>query len=993
MTAATVYTIQGGIPFVDALAAGILEQSGGDPLALSRMTVLLPNRRACRVLRDAFLRLGDGRPILPPRMSPLGDLDAEALDFELEELPGPAGLAEIPPALSDVRRQVLLTRLILSRRDLALTPDQAAWLATELARLIDQVHTQGLTFDRLADLVPEALAEHWRLTVAFLGIVSETWPKILAAEGGIDKADRRNRLLSAQTELWRARPPADPVIAAGSTGSIPATAALLTVVAGLPAGAVVLPGLDRAVDDETWAAIDEGHPQFGMRELLAGMGVDRRMVADWPAAARHRPFPDRSRLVTQVLRPAVTTDAWRTPGDVVAPMLEGLERIDCPTPQEEAGVIAMLMREALEAPGRTAALVTPDRRLARRTAVALQRWGVAVDDSGGRPLAETPVGAFLRLACDCAVQGAAPVALLALLKHPLAAGGQAPGQFRRAVRTLERALLRGPRPAPGLAGLQAALATADRRQPAIADERAGLRRWLARFERMAAPFFALVAGTAAPAALLAAHGRFVEDLAATDDEPGAARLWRHEDGEAAAQKLADLAAAAADMPAIDGRHYPGLLDALLAGVLVRPHYGRHPRLFIWGPLEARLQQADLLILGGLNEGTWPAEAAVDPWMSRPMRLDFGLPAPERRIGLSAHDFAQALAAPRVVLTRSQRVDGTPTVPSRWLLRLDAVLEGAGLPPQAQWSAAPRLALLRALDEAGAARPIVPPAPRPPAAARPRRLSVTEIGTWMSDPYAVYARRVLGLEPLEPLEAEPDAADLGQVVHAALAAFMQSCPGALPAEAHTRLLDLGRQAFGPLLAHPGIRAFWWPRFERIADWLISVEAHRRAVFMPAACEVAGRLTLVAPGGPFTLTARADRIDRAADGRLAIIDYKTGGVPGDADIDAGVAPQLPLEAAIAVAGGFDGIAGAAVAELAHWRLSGRRPAGEVRTIDPARIDRLIGDARAGLLALVARFDDPATPYLSQPRPERVPRYSDYDHLARVQEWAAGPAGDEA
>ncbi len=402
-----------------------------------------------------------------------------------------------------------------------------------------------------------------------------------------------------------------------------------------------------------------------------------------------------------------------------------------------------------------------------------------------------------------------------------------------------------------------------------------------------------------------------------------------------------------------------------------------------------MQRADLMILGGLNEASWPPEPTVDPWLSRPMRAQFGLPAPERRIGLSAHDFVQCASAPRVVLTRAEKVEGVPTVPSRWLARLENLLRG--------WDRADRidagpawLGWHEALDRPDAVRPVAPPAPRPPVAARPRRLSVTQIETWMRDPYAIYARRILRLKPLEPIDADPGAAERGSFVHNALELFVGAYPEALPANAYERLIDYGREAFAPALDRPAVWAFWWPRFERIARWFVETERTRRDGLAVIASEVPGRLEIAAPAGTFTLVARADRIERRTGGGLAVIDYKTGSVPSGAEIARGLYPQLPLEAAIATAGGFDGVAAAAVDELAHWHLSGGEPAGQLKPVKGDAAE-LAGRAHAGLARLIAEFDDPATPYHAMPDPEHPLAFNDYAHLARIKEWADLDGGD--
>jgi ATP-dependent helicase/nuclease subunit B len=453
--------------------------------------------------------------------------------------------------------------------------------------------------------------------------------------------------------------------------------------------------------------------------------------------------------------------------------------------------------------------------------------------------------------------------------------------------------------------------------------------------------------------------------------------------------MADLRQAASGFPPMPGDRYPALLGQLLSSQVVRPGYGRHPRLAIWGPLEARLQHGDLLILGGLNEGTWPAEVAADPWLSRPMRRDFGLPAPERRIGLAAHDLAQAMGAPHIVLTRALRVEGTPTVPSRWLLRLDGLLRTIGIDP-ARLFGGEWLYWQAQLDAPAAVAAIAPPEPRPPVDKRPRQMRVTQVETWRRDPYAVYARYILRLHPLDPIDAEPSAADRGIWIHHALERFVKEYPRALPDDALDRLLTIGRQVFGAEMDRPAVGAFWWPRFEAIARWFVEQERERRAVLAAVHAEVRGTLQLDGPEGPFLLTATADRIERGRDGRLTIIDYKTGGIPSKREIEHGFAPQLPLEAAIAQAGGFADVVKGDVADLQFWRLTGGNPVAEAKGVngDPQSLAKA---AVAGLTGLIAAFDRQETPYRSIPDPAFAPRYSDYAHLARVKEWSVGGQDD--
>jgi len=981
-----VFTIAPGVPFLDALAAGILEQNGATPESLSRVTILLPTRRACRSLSEAFLRLSDGKPMLLPKMTPLGDIDEDELAFASDDGFGGEAAFDIAPAIPALRRQLLLTRLIMARKDSPTTPDQAARLAQELARLLDQVQTERLSFDGLEKLVSEdGLSGHWRKILEFLAILTEHWPAILDAEGALDPTSRRNLLLDQQAALWRQSPPDGPVIAAGSTGSIPATAALLKVIAEMPGGALVLPGLDKDADDVIWQGLDPTHPQYGLANLLKTLGMERADVANWSSPVKAVADPARTLLINDALIPANLTDHWQYRAAPDAKALDGVSMIEADSERGEAGMIALIMRQTLESDGKTAALVTPDRTLARRVTAELARWGIDIDDSAGRPLAETPPGVFLRLCARVITDGLAPITLLALLKHPYAAGGMKPVAFRALVRRLEYALLRGPRPGPGIKGLRDALSEA---KPELTS---GVEQIIDCLDGVISPFVDPFAAKDAPLKdLLQAHVGFAEALAASAEKDGAALLWAGEDGEALAAFFAELNDAADTLEPISPWQYPALMDALLGPRAHRPRYGRHPRLHIWGLLEARLQQADVTILGSLNEGSWPPEAQASPWMSRPMLEKFGLSQPERRLGLTAHDFTQAASGKQVIFSRAVRSGGSPSVPSRWLLRLEVRIKGTQLQDALRANPESKR-LFDGLDRPERYQEPTEPLPRPPLASRPRSMSVSSIETWIRDPYSIYARNILELKVLDPLDADPGAAERGTVIHEALDRFVKRWPAALPENAHQELLKIGAAVFDEEMTNATLRAFWWPRFERIAQWFINNEHKQRAGGRtPLKMETSGELTFKAAGGDFTLKARADRIDRSSDGGLAIIDYKTGAVPSKNQMTSGLTPQLTLEAAMAKQGCFTEVDAAAVSALIYMRLSGGREAGKESGVSED-VETLAADALQGLKDRVAAYDDENTPYLSRPVPMFSRRFGDYDHLARVKEWMAGDDGE--
>lgn len=1004
-------SIPTGASFVDALAFGLMAETADDPLRLSTITILLPNRRACRAMQEAFLRhgAGGGRALMLPRLMPLGDLDEGALSLQglaLDLSLGEAMSADIPPAVPNLRRQMLLAELVqgaaaASLPGGAMPLDQAARLAAELMRLFDQVETERLDFAAIRNLAPEEMAEHWQLTLRFLDILRDSWPEILASEGGIDPMHRRNLLLERQGRLWRERPPQDPVIAAGSTGSIPASADLIATIAGLPKGLVVLPGLDFQADPEAWEkiAIDPAHPQFGLAHLLSRLEAKREDVWLWPYSPPDGPErgapSTRSKIVAAAMLPADATRDWPQlaqnlgqPKGLAEVAWRDVSRVDCRTEQEEAGMIALMLREAvaLPAPYR-AALVTPDRGLARRVAAELRRWGIEIDDSAGTPLGMTEPGLFFNLIAAALAEELAPVSLLALLKHPLSAAGMPHASFQSQVRRLEVYILRGARPAPGIAGLRAALAAAK----CDDDIRAELDAFI---DRLADLFGAAGdwLGAVSMTDRLQRHIKLAETLAARPESTGAENLWRDEAGEAMAGFLNDMMRAVRGMSPVQPASYAALLQELGNGIEVRPRYGLHPRLFIWGPLEARLQQVDLMILAGLNEGVWPGEVAIDPWLSRPMRKTFGLPSPERKIGLAAHDFQQALGAPRVVMTRAQRVGGKPSVPSRWLLRLDAFLRALGIIVPIEGPSLYRGWQMR-LDWPDAPPvPLARPAPQPGAKFRPTRLSVTQIETWMRDPYALYARHILNLRALDPLDQEPGVADLGSLFHDILDRFLKEVGLPLPLDAEARLVAFGEAAFAADMARPAVWAFWWPRFRQMAGWFVSEMHERQAEIAAIATETRGTLLIGEVSPAFTLTAKADRLDRLRDGSIAIIDYKTGTIPSARDVALGFAPQLPLEAAIAQRGGFEIARGANVARLEYWHLKGGREGCAVLPVklpdsrNPADPMTLADEAYRGLVRLLEAYGMDEASYVARPRESFALGYNDFEHLARFAEWAS-------
>ena len=980
-----VFTIPPHFAFADALVAGLIALHGGDKTGLARGLVLVPNNRAARAIQDAFVRRSGGGLLLP-RLVPVGDPELdERIGGMLEPLDD--GAPSVPPAVAPELRLMLLARLVQDH--LGADAAEALRLAADLAATLDQLLIEEVKPSRLAEFVAELpeLSRHWQKSLDQLQLILGDWPELLRSRGLIDLADRRNRLLAAVGQRWREQPPPGFVCAAGITIGGPAVARLSGIVARLEQGMVVLPGLDLALPEEEWDSLGphapdpatgrarapiETHPQFHLKLLLERMGIGRGEIRRWrwggqasasEADGRPRGTPAaRSRAIAHAMAPPAFTRKWQALKPAER-RLGGVRALELADPAEEAQAIALALREALESPGQTAALVTPDRGLARRVSALLRRWGVEADDSAGRPLAQTPPGTLLLAAAAAAAERFAPVPLLALLKHPLVMAGPGRLAWLDGARQLDLAL-RGPRPAARLVGLFAHLREQGGRDAAL---RARAESWWAEVAPLLQPLEDRFAAETGLAALLGALREAVSRLAGD-------AIWSGPAGRAAAELVADLEAAAGEGPErASAGQLPALLERLMAPVAVRPPYGQHPRIFIWGLIEARLQHADLMVLGGLNEGVWPALPAPDPWLAPRLRAELGLPSLERRIGLAAHDFACALGARQVLVTRARRDARAPAIASRFWLRLEAMTGGLTRAPSLRkWA--------RAIDRPAAHRPAKRPAPAPPARLRPKSISVTEVDRLKADPFAFYARKLLGLAALDAVDADPSAAWRGSAVHEILEAWMKEddCdPAKLRARADALLDAQG--------AHPLMRALWQPRLAEAIDFIAAeVEKNRAAGRRPLAAEIGGAIELFG----VKLVGKADRIDLLADGGLAIVDYKTGMPPSGKAVRDGFSLQLGLLGLIGDRGGFAGVEGLAAC-FEYWSLARDRSGGlgYVRSPVGGRTgldaDDFTAMAERNFAWAAAEWLTGEAPFTAKLHPEYAP-YGEYDQLMRLDEW---------
>ncbi|WP_420568989.1 double-strand break repair protein AddB [Thalassovita sp.] len=953
-----VYGVGLGVDFPAALVRGLEARNQGlPPQQVAKTQLILSTQRMKRRVRDLF---DAGPALLLPRLQLVTDL---ALG---------AGVSDIPTAVPPLRRRLEISQLvsILLDREPDLAPRSSLYdLSDSLASLLDEMHGEGVDPQVIRALDVSDESGHWGRSLQFLEIVQHYFDQ---AHEAPDRETRQRMVVRGLSRLWEATPPQNPVVIAGSTGSRGTTMLLMKAIAKLPQGAIILPGFDFDMPASAWEDLadpltSEDHPQYRFHKLLSELGLTPADVIPWDDTPPN--CPARSALVSLALRPAPVTDQWLSEGPELADLpgaMANVTVVEAPSLRDEALAIAMRLRKAVDE-GITAALITPDRMLTRQVSAALGRWGVLPDDSAGTPLQLTPPGRFLRHVSALFHQKLTSEALLTLLSHPLTHSGGQRGMHLLLTRELELHVRRKGAPFPDAELLEGFAAKT---------KLEGAKAWA---EWVCAAFMDQTADAMSLETWVDRHLALAEKIADGATPVQTSELWKEDAGRTARSAVDELQREAPYGGEMSAHDYADLFGAILSRAEVRNPDTPHPNILIWGTLEARVQGADLLILAGLNEGSWPEAPSPDPWLNRRMRLNAGLLLPERRIGLSAHDFQQAIAAPEVWLARSIRSDDAETVKSRWMNRIANLLNG--LPeqngPEALRDASERgqtwLALARKLEEPGKAPPAARPSPAPPVEARPRQMSVTEIARLIRDPYAVYARRVLGLRPLDPLMKAPDALLRGTVVHEVFEQFIRQRDGALTAQ---RLNQIAAETLAKNVPWPEVRSLWAARVQRVADWFVARELTRRQTMQPARLEVPGKASI--PHLGFTLTAKADRIDLDEHGQAYLFDYKTSAPPTVARQKA-FDKQLLLEAAMLEKGGFEDMAPLRVAGATYIGL-----AAPPKEQDAPLNEEPVPVVWARFEQLISAYLEPDTGFTARRAMFQDKDRSDYDPLSRFGEW---------
>ena len=986
-----VYNIAAGGDFLNVLAHHILNgfphQDETSRVSLPRWTILLPTRRAARQLSLTLLKASGQKAILLPRIRPIGDLD-EDQEFDQE--------AGLPSAISPTGQFFMLLSLvdqwakenplITLAQEIGKSQAQAMALAASLMKLVEQIETEEVDLARIGEAYEADLSEHRDAILSLLSIIRNELPRRLHEENLLGPSDRRGRAIRAEAARIAQCEPKGPIIAAGSTGTIAATRALLQAISRHPLGAVVLPGLDQNLNDQAWQTIKPDHPQHALKNLLGEFGLARTAIPNLNLGNQSRNF-----LASELMRPTETADQWieilGSNKNKITTATKNLNMLEAPDRHIEARSIALVLRGVLENPGQTAALVTPDRDLAGRVRAELRRWNIEIDDSAGEPLTHSGLAELARLLIEAFSMDFSPAAILSLLNHPLCDLGLDRKEMLQTLNNLEVLVLRNygvENLQPAFERTRLAFLNKERLHPLVT--RLDESQWR-KMQDLVSRIVELSSGFAPkePAPFQKQLSTFLESLRKCTGGLSAYTI----ENRAFEKIMLEIEQEAHRILPCTFLDATEIILNVLLGQTIDRSVNVHPRLAIYGLLEARMMPCDVLVLGGLNETKWPAHPDPSPWLNRPMREILGLQHPEREIGVTAHDFTQGLAYNHVYITWSKRVGSAPLLPSRWILRLKAVLQTCGLSLEAfanqswvEWA--------KAVDEPEHLQPIEKPKPTPPIKARPTRISVTEVEKLIRDPYAVYSRRVLQLEPLPPLARPADAALRGTLFHNAINEWIRLQPEGLSPVSLRMLLNAGERAFAPFRSDSEINSFWWPRFIKMAKWLSQNEIDYRDGVKLIKTEIPGTVEFDIFGQQYTLYGTADRIDILKNGQARIIDYKTGILPTSKQVTSGLSPQLPLEAAILAYGKFVNLPQLKTASIEYISVGGGRKAGEVLPISSSEgvsITELIDQKFEDLKRLIASYYNSNQAYLPRVAPFKEEAEQDYDHLSRFREWMLG------
>ena len=930
------FTIPAGHSVAALSAQHVLSQVAREQLP--HALLLLPTRRACHAMRQAFMPLLMGETSLLPRMVALADLESEWPLLVPDRFWH--AMEAIPSAMPASQQRYVLAKAVRmfeeKRRASPVALDDALALADELMALQDDCARAGVALapETLRPLLYADMATHWEQSLQFLGIVSARWADIEAEMGLTIAANREVRILQALSDLWQQQPPNFPVFVIGSTGSHEATARLMQVVATMASGYVMLPGIDGTMEEGEWQAITLGHPLFHVKNFCDRLSLS--LPDTTPLASGKRS------LWLDALANADAIPSWQ---QISLPAYDHIRLISCAHAEEEARVISLLLRETLEMPEKRVALITPDESLMARVAAHMQRYGVTVDRLSAGTLASTEAGSLWLALAEAMDDPSRMLLLRHLLHHPLL---NLDDDFMQSIEPHWYGVMTH---RPG-------------QLPRLPD---ALRQH---------PQAALLQNTLREMADYTRSQRSVSEW--IDACEHLLRQWGADSGsgqEALEEALETLRMADMFGP-IASDEFLALLREVLREKWRDVALNAHPNLLMLTPAEARLQQFDRVILANMQECQWPGEYVPNAWLNMAAKAALGLPSPAERTSLMAHDMLMLASSGEVFLTYPRRHGGSPTTRSRFIERLVTLLATHGV-EESTINAAQYVLWANALDTAYKFTPEPAIYPKPAANQRPHRFSVSSIDWLLTDPFAFYAEYVLKLKPINAIDAELEARDFGSLCHRAIEMLTKHWNSQNRIADKNELRAIADHALRDFSDRPQVALFWRTRLLRALEFVNQQEPLRRTQALQVDCEKEVEAALMlADDQPITLYGRIDRLEQAASA-YSIVDYKAGTAPTAKNMIEGKDVQLLAYAMMLEARGDH------VDEMGYWKLPHGPHAGDIRTVmmDALKAAGLTDQLRELLRTALAE----TTPFLARPNASNDRFDNDYDGISRYDEWA--------
>ncbi len=982
-----VFNISPRYPFLDVLARYVIETAKEQNLNIANDLILLPTRRACRHLKEIFLLLSENKATLIPTILPLGDIDENGfafLDYDTINLD-----ENLPKPITTIERNLILSKLVKQKMS-DISEEQAYSLAVDLAHLMDTVEMEELSFDNLKNIVPDKYSKHWQETLEFLKIITENYPLILKEQNLLNPVDYKVKLIKQQINLWKSFPPKGRIFAAGSTGSLVPISYMLKYIASIDNGYLILPGLDKNISDSDFDFLtsdypnsNQNHPQYGLLKLIKGLNLKINEVPNLPLYKKDYDVVDvdREKLSSCIMISSDMNSNWQNLS-FKENVLENVTEIELQNEADEVFAISSLLRKSIEE-NKKALLITPDRKIAKSVASKLKSWNIIVDDSAGIPASDTITGNYIILILKMIYDNFSPYSLLAVLKHKYTHLGYNKNELNNIINSLENNVLCGKF---GIDNLDRMLSY---EQCPIDVEIL-----LNKIKALCSEYISLMSDIDKYSIydLFIKHLKLVENFVSGPNIDFNEILWSSDIHIELSKELKSFIAA---LKEIKNKEYSISIDEMTASAYfifisnyllslnLRITNGIHPNIAIMNSIEARLIDADLYIMAGLNEDTFPAVISDDPWMNRPMKAEFKLPLPERKIGLSSHDFVEFFCKKNVVMTHSQKVKGVNTITSRWLTKLSAIVEIAKI----KWDnslSQEVLYWIKNFETKVIGNRCKQPSPCPPIEARPKELSATWIEKWYRDPYIIFANKILGLEKIKDINPTIGGAEFGDIIHNAVQKFKE-CNFSTEEE----LLNLMVKESLSIMSI-NQNDFWLQRFKSIAKSFIQFEKKYKNDVKLSILENEGKYKI---SDNFTIKAKADRIDVLNNNTCAVYDYKTGTIPYKKSVLTGYSPQLLIEALIIENGGYVSIGSKKVSKIAYLALKNKESDNKeiiFSEYDDKPLSEMIADTNNNLKDMINKFynkENPAS-YISHPNPNKVgdliKKYSEYEHLARIKEW---------